>query len=110
MQNGFSINGAFGYPIKSLNEIPIGEYFVQALFHKYKTFKLKTGHKVKLPIDKGEGQHWYSSPGNYYSKPEKMNIDPSISQVIKIYLDQEIPPIKPPKDTHYVTHVRKVHY
>ena len=67
-QNGVSVNnGAFGYPIKSLNEIPTGEYFVQVLFHKYETFELKTGHKVKLPMDKGEGQHWYSSPGNYYS-------------------------------------------
>ena len=99
-------NSAFGYPVKSLSEIPIGEYFVQALFHKYETFELKTGHKVKLPMDKGEGQHWYSSPGNYYSKPEKMNIDPSIYQVIKIYLDQEIPPIEPPKDTQYVKHIK----
>ena len=44
--------------------------------------------------------------GNYYGKPKKMNINPSISQLSKICLDKEIPPIEPPKDTHYVKHVR----
>ncbi len=40
---------AFGYPVERLNNIPEGDYYVQALLHKYETFKLKTGHTVKLP-------------------------------------------------------------
>ena len=55
----------FGYPISSLNDIPKGDYWVQGLIHKYETFNLKTGHEVKLPMDRGEGQHWYSAPGNF---------------------------------------------
>lgn len=48
---------AFGYPLERISNIPAGEYYVQALMHKYETFKLKTGHTVKLPMDRGEGQH-----------------------------------------------------
>ena len=55
---GVTVDGdAFGYPVLSLNDIPAGEYWVQGLIHKYETFNLKTGHKVKLPMDRGEGQH-----------------------------------------------------
>ena len=35
------------------------------------------GHTVKLPPDRGEGQQWSSAPGNLYSAPVKMRIDPS---------------------------------
>ena len=54
---GVTIDGnVFGYPIKSLDDIPAGEYWVQGLLHRYETFNLKTGHIVKLPMDRGEGQ------------------------------------------------------
>ena len=48
----------FGFPIRSLKNIPPGDYFVQALINRYETFSLKTGHTVKLPPDQGEGQQW----------------------------------------------------
>ncbi len=48
---------AFGYPVERLHHIPPGDYFVQALLHKYETLQLKTGHTVKLTMDRGEGQH-----------------------------------------------------
>jgi len=48
--------GVLGYPLESLSELPPGEYFVQGLLHKYETFHLATGHTVKLPMDRGEGQ------------------------------------------------------
>ena len=62
---------AIGYPIKSINEIVEGEYYVQAFLHKYETFNLSTGHTVKLPMDQGEGQKWNISPKNLYSTPKK---------------------------------------
>ena len=46
----------FGYPHDSLAELPAGDYFVQALLHKYSTFNLANGKTVKLPMDEGEGQ------------------------------------------------------
>ncbi len=53
---------AFGYPIERLKDIPAGDYYVQVLLHKYETFHLKTGQTVKLPMDRGEGQHWNIAP------------------------------------------------
>src|SRR5882762_10501699 len=64
---------AFGFPIQSLSNIPKGDYYVQALINRYETFNLKTGYKVKLPPDQGEGQHWNIKPGNFYSKPQKIS-------------------------------------
>ena len=48
--------GIFGYPLASLAELPAGEDYVQAVLHRYETFHLATGHTVKLPMDRGEGQ------------------------------------------------------
>ncbi|MGE0103180.1 MAG: alpha/beta hydrolase-fold protein [Blastocatellales bacterium] len=98
--------GAFGYPVRSLNDIPPGKYFVQALLHKYETFRRSDGHTVKLPMDRGEGQHWNLAPGNIHSRPVEMTIDRRRPQTIAITLDQEIPPIDPPKDTKYIKHIR----
>jgi hypothetical protein len=98
--------GVFGYPVKSLSQIPAGGYWVQALLHKYETFKRSDGHTVKLPMDRGEGQHWNLAPGNLYSKPRQIAIDPNKAEIISVALDQEIPPIEPPKDTRYIKHVK----
>jgi len=99
-------NLAFGYPIKSLSNVPAGEYWVQALLHKYETFKLKTGQTVKLPMDRGEGQNYRTAPGNLYSKPFKIKFDPKAKQVVKIVLDQENPILPEPKDTKYIKHIK----
>lgn len=96
----------FGYPIENLRNIKPGEYWVQALLHTYETFELSTGHTVKLPMDNGEGQQWNRSPGNLYSTPIKVNIDPNSSSNLAIIMDQIIPPIEPPEDTEWVKHIR----
>ena len=72
---------AFGFPVSNTKDIPPGEYFVQALINRYETFKLKTGHTVKLPPDQGEGQQWHSKPGNFYSKPQKIKIEQKESTI-----------------------------
>ena len=96
---------AFGYPVRSLRDVPAGEYYVQAVLHRYETFHRADGHTVKLPMDRGEGQHWNLAPGNLYSTPRKISLGAS-SAIISINLDQEIPPIPPPPDTLYVRHLR----
>lgn len=95
-----------GFPLRSLNDIPPGEYWVQALLHRYETFHRADGYTVKLPMDRGEGQHWNRAPGNLYSTPRKVRIDPKSKKVIRVSLDKEIPPIAPPKDTKYIKHVK----
>lgn len=95
-----------GYPLESLSEIPAGTYTVQALLHKYETFRRADGHVVKLPMDRGEGQQWSRAPGNLYSTPQKITFDPRARDVIRIRLDKVIPPIPDPPETKYVKHVR----
>jgi hypothetical protein len=95
---------AFGYPRRSLTDIPPGEYIVQALLHRYETFKRADGHTVKLPMDRGEGQQWNRAPGNLYSTPKRMRIDGQTS--VTIALDKVIPPIEQPKDTKYIKHIQ----
>ena len=96
---------ADGYPIKRLRDVPPGEYYVQVVLHRYETFHRADGHTVKMPMDRGEGQHWNLAPGNLYSKPQKIKLSSS-SGAIAISLDQEIPPITPPQDTKYIRHLK----
>ncbi|MFY0688914.1 MAG: hypothetical protein JXQ90_17220 [Cyclobacteriaceae bacterium] len=103
-QVGFNSNH-FGYPIQDLSDLKAGEYWVQGLLHVYETFNLSTGHTVKLPMDNGEGQQWNRSPGNLYSKPQKVYLDPKSPESINIKLDQIVPPIKPPADTEWIKHI-----
>ena len=98
-------SSASGYPIRSLKEVPPGEYTVQAVLNKYETFHRSDGKTVKLHPDMGEGQHWNISPGNLYSKPKKVTIAPN-SASIAVELSDVIPPIKPPQDTKFIRHIR----
>jgi len=97
---------AFGYPLERLKEVPAGDYYVQVLLHKYETFHLQTGQTVKLPMDRGEGQHWNIAPGNIYSTTVKIHFDPNASNEIHVVIDKIIPPIKEPEDTKYVKHIK----
>jgi len=95
-----------GYPMESLAFIPAGAYTVQALLHKYETFHRADGKTVRLPMDRGEGQQWSKAPGNLYSTPRKITIDPMQGGPIRIALDQVIPPIPDPPETKYIKHVK----
>ena len=97
---------AYGFPKERLSEIPAGDYYVQVLLHKYETFKLKNGKVVKLPMDRGEGQHWNLAPGNIYSKPIKIHFDPKNTEVVQLTIDQIIPPIIEPTDSKYIKHIK----
>ena len=93
-----------GYPVESLAAIPPGTYRVQALLHRYETFRRSDGHTLKLPMDRGEGQQWSKAPGNLYSAPREIRIDPGKPETIAITLDQVIPPIPDPPTTKYIKH------
>jgi hypothetical protein len=115
-------SSALGFPFARMLDVPTGEYSVQAVLHRYETFKRADGHTVKLPMDRGEGQHWNRAPGNLYSSPVKVHFEPNpvdprdvrdggkdlaraMNAPIRITLDQVIPPIEPPKDTKFVKHI-----
>jgi hypothetical protein len=99
-------DGAFGWPARRMSDLPAGDYLVQAVLNRYETFHLADGRTLKLPPDRGEGQHWQTKPGNLYSRPVKVHIDPAGAARTTLVLDQTIGPIAPKVDTPYVRHIR----
>ena len=97
---------AFGFPVRSLADVPPGRYRVQAVLNRYQVFRRADGRVLKLPPDQGEGQVWHKKPGNLYSESLDLAYDPKQGGTIELTLDQEIAPIPAFKETKYVRHVR----
>jgi Putative esterase len=97
---------AIGYPLRNLKQVPAGAYYVQAVFNVYETFHRSDGHIIELPMDHWEGQRWNTKPGNLYSTPRQIWIDPKSSSTVDISLDRVIPEKPYPKDTKYVKYIR----
>jgi hypothetical protein len=95
-----------GYPIASLAALPPGDYWVQAVLHRYETFKRSDGSVVKLPPDRGEGQKWNEAPGNLASTPTRVHVDPKLGGTVALTLNHALPSIPVPPDTTYLKHVR----
>ena len=95
-----------GYPLERLADLPPGDYWVQGLLNVYTTFPRADGRVVKMHMDQWEGQDLARSPGNLYSEPRKLHLDPGAAQTVRLSLDRKIPPIPVPADTDYVKHVR----
>jgi len=89
----------YGYPLAAFEEIPPGEYWVQAFFNVYTRFERADGHTVWLHMDQWEGQNWRRSPGNLFSEPQKVILDPDAGGTIHLVCDQVIPPIPEPEET-----------
>jgi enterochelin esterase-like enzyme len=93
-----------GAPLRALAELPPGIYNVQAVLNVYETFRRADGHVLKLHPDHGEGQQWNRSPGNLYSKPQRVEV--TATSVTAIEISEEIPAVDPPKETKYVRRLR----
>jgi Putative esterase len=97
---------ANGYPLERLSALPAGDYFVQGVLNVYTTFHRADGHAVRLHMDQWEGQDFPISPGNLFSEPRRVHLDPAAPQTIHLVLDRKIPPIAVPADTEWVKRVR----
>lgn len=99
---------ALGYPLRSLADVPPGEYWAKGWLNVYTTFERSDGHVVKLPMDQGEGQVWHRSPGNLVSAPVRVRIGSGAGDGAenRIVLDQVIPPVEPPAETQWVKNFR----
>ena len=97
---------AFGWPAARLADLPAGDYYVQAVLNRYDTFHLADGRTLQLPPDRGEGQQWATKPGNLYSKPTTLHVDPAHPKSFDLALDQQVPPAAAKADTEFVKHIR----
>ncbi len=97
---------AFGYPVQSLRQLPAGTYWAQAVLHRYDTYRLANGHTVDLPASWAAGQSYNNEPGNLYSLPVQVKIDPTKVNVFTLQLTEKVPPVEATKDTKYIKHIK----
>lgn len=95
-----------GFPLSSLNDLPAGDYYVQALLNVYTQFHRKDGHVIWAHRDRWEGQQWNNSPGNLVSEIQKVRLDPGAGFNIKLILSRKLPEIPIPLDTEWVKRIK----
>lgn len=95
-----------GYPLKSVRELPAGDYYVQAVLNVYTRFQRADGHTIWAHMDQWEGQQFNQSPGNLFSSVGRFHLDPLGGYEIHLSLSQIIPPVRMPADTEYVRHLK----
>lgn len=75
-------------PLAHLAELPKGDYFAQAIF--------KVNRDLNL----------MDAPGNLYSEPLAVKLDPSRGGTVKIELTRKVPPEALPAEEEYVKYVK----
>jgi len=76
------------FPIQSLAALAAGDYFVQAVF------------------DSNNDLKGMDAPGNLFSVPRKVHLDPSQTAAVKIELTAAVPPEQLPPDSDFIKYVR----
>ena len=79
---------AAAFPIESLGDLPAGEYHVQAV--------LSTNRDLRAP----------SAPGNLYSEPRRVTLDPAQAEPVLLSLTRRIPDEQLPADEEYLRFIR----
>jgi enterochelin esterase-like enzyme len=108
---------AYGYPLVSVDDLPAGDYYVQALLNVYTTFHRSDGSIVSLHMPGGDGNDLFVSPGNLVSTPVLLHLDPVTGGTFDLQLDQVLPPLDPvpaggttqqgnPVDSAHVKHIK----
>ncbi|MGA2259931.1 MAG: alpha/beta hydrolase-fold protein [Acidobacteriota bacterium] len=105
-QNAEIDASVLGYPLKSLNEIPVGDYYVQAVMNVYTQVHRKDGHTIWVHMDQWEGQQWNRSPGNLLSEVQKVHLDPAAGFDVGLSFARKIPAVQVPEDTAWVRRVK----
>jgi len=97
---------AFGHPVRSVRDLPAGEYLMQPFVNVYTRFARADGHTVWLHMDRWEGQNWKRSPGNLFGAPVRVRWDPRSATPVRLVADRVIPPVQVPPDDERVKRIR----
>ncbi len=95
-----------GFPLKSLSDLPPGDYFVQAVLNVYTQVHRADGHTLWVHWDQWEGQRFNRSPGNLVSDVQKVHVAPHAKPTFKLTLNKVLPPVDVPADTKWVRRIR----
>jgi hypothetical protein len=95
-----------GHPLRSLRDLPAGDYWMQPFVNVYTRFNRADGKTVWLHNDQWEGQDWKRSPGNLFGDPVRVKFDPKAPAPIRLVANKAIPPIKVPPDTDLVKRIK----
>jgi Putative esterase len=103
-----------GYPVKSLADLPAGDYYVEGLVNIYTQYHRADGHTI-WAHDQWDGQVFSLSPGNLHSTMQRVHYDPAAGATLHLELNQVITPSEIENllggegyssDTPWIKHVR----
>lgn len=97
---------ALGYPLRSLDALPPGAYFVQAFATVYTKFPRADGHTIWAHMDQWEGQQFNTAPGTLVSPVRRVHLDPRRGTRVRLELTRSLPRVDVPPDDPYVKRVR----
>jgi hypothetical protein len=78
-----------GFPIKTLADIPAGDYYVEAVANVYTQFHRADGHTI-WAHEQWDGQVFSLSPGNLHSSVARVHFDPAAGTTLHLDLDKVI--------------------
>jgi photosystem II stability/assembly factor-like uncharacterized protein len=81
-------NSSAAFPIQSFDQLPPGDYYVQALLASNRDLKS------------------VSAPGNLYSDTQRVHLDPRAGGMVKLQLTKAIPPEELPPQDEFIRYVR----
>jgi len=97
-------DSAGGYPMRSLAEVPEGDYFAQAVIHVYTQVHRADRHRLWVHMNDGTISTFNTAPGNLFSGVTPVHIGQG--GTIRIVVDQIISPVESPHDTEWVKRVQ----
>jgi putative esterase len=97
---------AVGYPLRSLDRVPAGDYYVQALVSVYTKFPRADGHTIWAHMDEWEGQQFNTAPGTLVSTVRRVHVDPYHAGALRLEVSRVLPAVQVPPDDRYVKRIR----
>jgi hypothetical protein len=94
---------ALGYP-QPLDQLPAGEYFVQAVLNVYEQVRRADGHTIWVHMNDGSQETFTVAAGNLYSAVQRVRI--AAGGTVRLTIAQRIPAPPPAADTDWVKRVR----
>ncbi len=99
-------NSTPGFPVSSLEQLPEGDYYVQAILNVYSQCRRSDGHTLWVHLDRWEGQQFNQSPGNLISEVQRVHLNAESGYDIHLVMNRVLPAIPVPVDTRWVKHLR----